>query len=180
MQQDDEVRIQRVTSANAQALKLPNEPFPLIGRMVVERTSGSWTHREMMFEEETVQTFPDEDYELGDIDAAGFALAAFAQSDCVGLATFADRWNKYLYLDDLKVNSAWRGHGVATALLDAARAEATKRGYRGLTTIAQDNNLWANRFYQHYGFVIGGLNTADYNFTQQAGKADIYYYYNFN
>ncbi|UTI85064.1 hypothetical protein NIT60_13990 [Mammaliicoccus sciuri] len=51
---------------------------------------------------------------------------------------------------------------------------------KGIYTIAQDNNLNANRFYLKYGFEIGGLNTKSYQFTQQKGKFDIYYYLDFD
>ena len=172
--------VKRIDASNCAALALPNEPFPLFGRLVVERADGQWQHREELFTQTTTQTFPDEHYQLADIDAAGFALGAFTvDGTCIGLATYAWRWNKYLYLDDLKVNGDFRGQGVATQLLDAAKPLAQARGVRGLTTIAQDNNLGANRFYLHYGFRIGGFNTADYHFTKQVGKADVYYYFDF-
>jgi ribosomal protein S18 acetylase RimI-like enzyme len=173
------IEIKRIDATNQEALRLPNEAFPLFGRLVVERVGGAWQQHEELFSERTTQTFPDENYQLADIDAAGFALGAFSEGKCVGLATFEDHWNKYLYLDDLKVNQALRGQRVATQLLDAAGKIAREHGCHGLTTICQDNNLGANRFYLHYGFKIGGLNTEDYHFTSQNGKFDIYYYYNF-
>nr|WP_054677939.1 GNAT family N-acetyltransferase [Lacticaseibacillus sharpeae] len=105
--------VKRIDASNCAALALPNEPFPLFGRLVVERADGQWQHREELFTQTTTQTFPDEHYQLADIDAAGFALGAFtADGTCIGLATYAWRWNKYLYLDDLKVNGDFRGQGL--------------------------------------------------------------------
>ncbi|WP_421040573.1 GNAT family N-acetyltransferase [Mammaliicoccus vitulinus] len=65
---------------------------------------------------------------------------------------------------------------IATLLLNTAIKISTEHDISGLYTIAQDNNLSANRFYLRYGFSIGGLNTKNYHFINQKGKYDIYYY----
>ena len=55
-------------------------------------------------------------------------------------------------------------------------AEARKRGYIGLFTQAQDNNLNACLFYLKTGFTIGGFDNRVYRGTKQEGKADIIFY----
>ena len=57
-----------------------------------------------------------------------------------------------------------------------AREIALARGYRGLYTQAQDNNLTACLFYLSQGFFIGGLDTQVYMGTRQEGKSDIIFY----
>ncbi|WP_051006516.1 GNAT family N-acetyltransferase, partial [Liquorilactobacillus vini] len=171
------IRIERITPNNQVALKLPNEPFALFGRLMVSRIDGKWQFHEVLFDNsKQTQTFPNEKYDLAVIEQNGFALGAFAGKTCVGLAIFENRWNHYLYLSDLKVVAAYRRKKIASQLMDKATKLAKENDMRGLTTIAQDNNLGANRFYLHYGFEIGGLNTKNYQFTKQKGKADIYYY----
>lgn len=172
------ISIEKITKNNQAALELPNEPFALNGRLVVSRVNGKWQHQEVLSENGT-QTFPNEDYELAAIEQKGFALGAFAEKNCVGLAVFENRWNHYLYLSDLKVAAAYRRQKIASKLLDNAVELAKENEMQGLMTIAQDNNLGANRFYLRYGFEIGGLNTKNYQFTSQHGKADIYYYLDF-
>jgi ribosomal protein S18 acetylase RimI-like enzyme len=172
------IRIEKITKNNQTALELPNEPFALKGRLVVSRVAGKWQHQEVLSENGT-QTFPNEDYELAAIEQKGFALGAFVKKECVGLAIFENRWNHYLYLSDLKVAAAYRRQKIASRLLDSAAALAKENEMWGLSTVAQDNNLGANRFYLRYGFEIGGLNTKNYQFTSQHGKADIYYYLDF-
>ncbi len=61
-------------------------------------------------------------------------------------------------------------------LVDKAKEIAQSKGYQGIHTIAQDNNLIACQFYQKVGFEIGGLDTRVYKGTAQEGKADIYFY----
>lgn len=174
------IRIEKISQNNQAALKLPNEPFALFGRLVVSRIGGKWQSHEVLPDDsKQTQIFPNEKYDLTVIEQNGFALGAFAGKTCVGLAIFENRWNHYLYLSDLKVTAAYRRKKIASKLMGTAAKLAKEKGMRGLTTIAQDNNLGANRFYLHYGFEIGGLNTKNYQFTKQKGKADIYYYLDF-
>ena len=62
---------------------------------------------------------------------------------------------------------------------DKAKKIAAEKGYRGIYTQGQDNNLGACLFYTKYGFRIGGLDTEVYKGTSQDGKADIIFYYDF-
>ena len=53
---------------------------------------------------------------------------------------------------------------------------ASGKGYRGIYTQGQDNNLGACLFYLKCGFAIGGLDTRVYTGTSQEGKRDIIFY----
>lgn len=171
--------IRLLTEADQQALTIPNEAFPLMGRLVVTRTAEAWGYHEELLPREAweEQTFPDEDYQIATVLQKGFAVGAFEGETCVGLALFEMDWLKYVYLADLKVNRQARGKGIAAALLEVGRKEAVNRGKAGIWTIGQDNNLGACRFYLKQGFVIGGLNTNVYRHTQQEGKGDVYFYW---
>ena len=90
-------------------------------------------------------------------------------------------WRVYLWyqannLLDLKVSSAARGKGVGKALIEAGMAEAKARGYRGLYTQGQDDNLNACMFYLKAGFTIGGFDNRVYRGTKQENKADVIFY----
>ncbi|MCX2454766.1 GNAT family N-acetyltransferase [Lacticaseibacillus nasuensis] len=170
------ITIQQITTANEADLRLPNEPFPIIGEFLVTRTEAGWSHQERLAAQVHEQTFPEENYQLAAIDAAGFALGAYAEEQCVGLATFEYQFNRFVYLADLKVTQTYRRSGVARALLDAAKPIAQAHGSQGLCTIAQGSNVIANRFYLAYGFHIGGLETFRYEFTRAKGETDIHYW----
>ena len=98
--------------------------------------------------------FPEEDYALAE---DRFYLGAYEDGICIGLAVLEKPWTKYLYLSDLKVRSASRRKGIGHLLIEEALNLARQNGYRGLSVVAQDNNLAACRFYLKEGFVIGGF-----------------------
>ena len=103
-------------------------------------------------------------------------LGAYEDGACTGLAVLQDAMFRYMYLCDLKVCRASRGRGVGRMLLERSMEIALARGYNGLYTQGQDNNLAACLFYLKTGFHIGGLDTNVYRGTSQEGKADILFY----
>ncbi len=171
-----------ITQENETALFIKNEAFELFGEMIVERNEKNWTYHIKNFpvDQRKYQTFPDDHYQYSEINQTGFAFGAFEGGKCVGLAIFRAQWNHYLYLDDLKVNRKFRKTGVAKQLLKTAAHTAKTAGYRGFFTIGQNNNVAACQFYLNYGFEIGGLDTKIYQHTQQKGKQNIHFYYDFS
>lgn len=172
------MEIRRITDENRGALRLKNEPFPLIGRLVPSYTAETWSWREELrpAAECSEMCFPDEPYDFDAMAAEYTVFGAFEGETCIGLVLLKSAWFKYMYVEDLKVNRADRCRGVGKALMDAAMAEAVGRGYRGLYLIAQDNNLVACRFYLGLGYRIGGFDNQVYRGTSQDGTGDIYFY----
>lgn len=169
-----EIRI--ITKENCEDIRLPNEPFPLWGRMLPSYQQGQWDYTIQEDQQPSEMCFPDENYDFDEMSSNTVFLGAYDGENCVGLAIMQDHFLKYMYLYDLKVNRAYRRQGVSTKLMESAMKLAKQRGYRGIYTIGQDNNLSACLFYIHNGFQIGGLDTRVYTGTSQAGKADIYFY----
>ncbi len=171
-----EVKI--IDAAAKNDVRLKNEAFPLYGRMVPSYRDGVWGYEIKLFPEGEVseQCFPDSGY---DFDAAGadtVFVGAYDGGACIGLAVLKDAWFNYMYLDDLKISGRYRGKGAAKALVEKAKEVALARGYRGIYTIGQDNNLSACKFYLKTGFQIGGFDNHVYKGTSQEGKADIIFY----
>ena len=170
--------IRVIDAAHQQDINIPNEPFPLCGRMIPSYTDGQWGHSVVRFPEDSVSEmrFPDEHYDYAAMQGSSVFLGAYDGEKCVGLAILQDAWMKYMYLYDLKVSRDYRRRGAGAALMAKARDIALARGYRGLYTQAQDNNLNACLFYLSQGFFIGGLDTQVYKGTRQEGKSDIIFY----
>lgn len=172
----NQIDYRKITKENTKDLQLPNEPFEIFGRMIVNRVGGKWLHETELFEKKSMMTFPNEVYDFEEINKTGFAFGAYAGEECVGLAIYQQDWAKYMYLSDLKVKKEYRKRGIAGELISKGMEEAKQCGNAGVFTIGQDNNLAACKFYLKQRFVIGGLNTHGYNHTSQEGKSDIYFY----
>lgn len=168
------IRIEQVTDPRAAVHFPKNEPFELIGRLLVSCDRGVWSYEEELFEEVSQMTFPDVSYDLTEEGVTAFA--AYDGEACVGLAILREDWFRYLYVEELKVNQAYRGQGIGGRLLAAAISFAKETKRVGLYTVGQDNNLLACRFYLSQGFAVGGFNNRSYRGTAQEGKADVYFY----
>ena len=173
---NDSITIRQIDPEHRQDINLPNQPFPLFGRMVPCYQDKRWSYTVERFETETEMCFPDESYDYEEMSRDHVFLGAYEGDRCVGLAILRRGFFRYLYLEDLKVDRALRRQGIGAKLIAEAKKTALARGYRGLYTVGQDNNLAACLFYLKTGFRIGGLDTEVYKGTGQEGKADILFY----
>lgn len=155
---------------------LANQPFALTGRLIPTFDGTSWDYQVQKATQIEWQTFPDEAYDFDQLSDSHQFVGAYDGEDCVGLAILQDDFFAYSYLYDLKVNQAYRKQAIASRLLKDCQQIALSRGFRGIRTIAQDNNLAACLFYLKQGFVIGGADAHCYKGTPQEGKTDIHFY----
>ena len=170
------MEIRKITAETAVDLNLKNELFPMPGKFIPALQDGCWSYRTELYDCPQSMVFPDENYDFTEVDRKGIVFGAYEDGKCIGLAIYEDHWLKHMYLYDLKVSAAHRGQGVGKALIRAGLEAAKERGYGGLYTIAQDNNLNACMFYLAVGFEIGGFDNRVYDGTSQKGKADIIFY----
>lgn len=175
---DAAITVREICREDRQDIQIPNQPFPLFGRLLPAYADGVWSWREELWPEEmkTEMCFPDAGYDFDAMSKDTVFLGAYQGDRCVGLAVLQQAFLKYMYLLDLKVDQAYRRKGVGKLLLEKALEISRANGYRGLYLQAQDNNLAACRFYLKSGFRIGGLDTQVYAGTSQEGKSDIYFY----
>lgn len=165
------IQIKAIT--DLQDIRLVNEPFKVWGRMIPSLQHNQWDYTIEKFKRTRTESFPNENYAY---EKRNIYLGAYDHDQCIGLAILKRDMFRYLYLDDLKVNSKYRKQGIGSELITACLTEAKKRKMQGVYTIAQDTNLSACLFYVKNGFKIGGFNNRDYQGTAQEHKADIYFY----
>ena len=170
------IEVRRIDAAHRQDINLPNEPFPLFGRMIPRYANGRWDYSVETSDPVSEMCFPDEHYDFDEMEQSSVFLGAYDGDACVGLAVLQRGFFRYMYLYDLKVNRAYRAKGIGAMLIERAKEAASQAGCRGIYTVGQDNNLGACLFYLRRGFRIGGLDTEVYAGTKQEGKSDIYFY----
>ncbi len=74
----------------------------------------------------------------------------------VGYAAASVAWNRFVSVDDLAIDAANRRAGAGRRLMDIVVAWADRMKAPGLRLETQANNVAACRFYESYGFVLGG------------------------
>ena len=171
------IEIKTIGEEEKEDVNIANEPFSILGCVKPRLENGVWGY-EIDFDppgNHLEMTFPDEKRDF-DSDAGSVYIGAYENGRCIGLACLQQAPFAYIYLDDLKVNKAYRRMGIGALLIEKAKEEAMKNGYRGIYTIVQDNNVGAFLFYLKSGFAIGGFDNRVYSHGKQEGKGDIYLY----
>ncbi|MDX0524899.1 GNAT family N-acetyltransferase [Sinorhizobium medicae] len=83
-------------------------------------------------------------------------FACSAKSELVGYVSVSRDWNGCAIIDDIAVARPYRRHGIAGELLDHAVMWTRAVGLGAVRLETQSNNVAACRFYQSYGFALGG------------------------
>ena len=171
------VEIKIISARNKTDINIPNEPFPLFGKIIPSFSNAKWNYEFISYPKEqiTEMCFPNENYDY-DAMPDNIFLGAYDGDHCIGLAVLRPGFFKYMYLYDLKVSRKYRGRHIGKMLIEKAKEVAAIQGYCGIYTQGQDNNPGACLFYLSVGFYIGGLDTNVYRHTKQEGKSDIIFY----
>lgn len=82
---------------------------------------------------------------------------AFIGNKAVGYIILRKNWNKYAYVEDIRVDKHYRRHGVGRKLIEQAVCWAKAGSMPGIMLETQSNNVKACKFYESCGFVIGGF-----------------------
>lgn len=100
-------------------------------------------------------------------DALFFAMD---DQDAVGRAMISRNWNNYGLVDDIAVDAAYRGVGAGRLLMDACVEWSRSEGLAGIMLETQNNNIAACRFYERYGFELGGIDRLLYRGLDPRGR----------
>ena len=159
------IEIVEMNVVNKNDLNKANQPFDIIGLLVVRFENGKWEYGEVLSDAVSRKQYPNydgaeaEDY-IASMDRV--AYIAYDEEYCVGQILIAKTWNNYAHIEDISVTTAYRGQGIGTMLLGKAETWANANNLNALSLECQDNNVLASRFYTKNGFAIGGVNTELY------------------
>lgn len=105
---------------------------------------------------------------------------AYADSRPAGLMVLRRNWNRYAYIEDIKVDSQFRRFGIGRQLIEKAKSWAKSGGMPGIMLETQSNNLKACRFYESCGFELGGFDFHLYKgVVSGREETALYWYYLF-
>lgn len=122
---------------------------------------------------ELAQDGEEEDYSnyIDNPDQSVYLAFVESHPQPVGQIVLKRNWNHYAYIEDIKVDSSFRRHGVGRALIEQAKHWARGNGMPGIMLETQNNNVKACLFYESCGFIIGGIDLNLYKgINRQSGK----------
>ena len=161
-------------------IKLPNEPFQVIGKLTPCYNNGIWSALEVIFDEPYEKTYPNDNLDyinnafLNNNDTAIYLY--FCDNIYAGHICMWKHWNNDCHIDDIAVRRDFRRLGIGKKLIEQAIIWAKNKNLKGLRLETQDINLIACRFYQKCGFVLGSVDTLLYrNFDNCDEKALFWY-----
>ncbi|HLF28759.1 MAG TPA: GNAT family N-acetyltransferase [Anaerolineae bacterium] len=103
-------------------------------------------------------------------NAGLYLLVEDGQRPVALLDVEAEHWRQAANVWHLFVDRAYRGQGRGRQLLQRAVEWAVEAGLRGIVCETQTNNWPACRFYQKFGFQLGGLDDHFYSNADSALK----------
>jgi len=112
-------------------------------------------------------------------DKTGFL--AYVDGQVAGQLLLRRNWNRFAWVEDIRVDINFRRRGVGTALLSQGEEWAKRNGCPGIMLETQDTNVKACRFYENYGFMLGGFDISLYHAaTLYADEIALFWYLMFN
>ena len=94
----------------------------------------------------------------------------------VGQIKMIPWWNKFAYVEELTIDTEFRGQGIGRALLTHAIEWARHQNFPGITLETQDNNVPACKLYEKCGFVLSGFDLYAYRNFPNASEIALYWY----
>ncbi|WP_242234938.1 streptothricin N-acetyltransferase SatA [Bacillus cereus group sp. BfR-BA-01316] len=105
---------------------------------------------------------------------------ALLHNQIVGVMILKKNWNRYAYIEDIKVDKECRELGIGRRLIEQAKQWAKDGNMPGIMLETQNNNVAACKFYEKCGFLIGGFDFLVYKgINEQNDEVAIYWYLKF-
>ena len=114
----------------------------------------------------TIATIPSfyKRYPNDDIDCTAYmghpdkiVCFAYADGQLAGQIILHKHWNNYAYVADIAVDVKFRKLGIGRTLMSQAVQWAKSKNLPGIMLETQNNNVGACRFYERFGFQLGGF-----------------------
>jgi len=173
--------IKRMGKSELQDINKSSQPFKIVGRLVLSYNDDKFETKEELFEKAMIKSYKPDNVVYSDyIESDDKAIYMYYQENlCLGQIIIRSNWNRYAFIESIDVSDKHRNQGIGRKLVDQAVNWAKSKNLKGLMLETQNNNLSACRFYQKYGFTIGGFDKYLYKNLESSEYA-IFWYLDFN
>ena len=156
----------KIEAINAHTIKFANKidsTFTVDSKLEVTLSENLFSYRSVPVSPyEKTYEYDDTDYSIyvGNKDKAIFF--AFENEELAGQIVLLKYWNRYAYINDIRISKNFRGKGIGKALMQRAIEWARESDCIGLEVETQDVNVKACLFYEKLGFELGGFDMFRY------------------
>lgn len=120
------------------------------------------------------------DFQVNDHNPSVIIVANSAENIIEGYMMVSLDWNNCVIIEDFCVDSKHRGKGIGKLLMDEAVRWTTQIGLGTIRLETQNTNVPACRFYERYGFRLGGYDLYLYSAIEKGGRNEIALFYYLN
>lgn len=174
-----EIIIKRITKDNYQLVNSFTSQLRVLGYLDIRFENLQYAYRVVETEKST-KTYEEQAIEpMAYVDSDERCIYyAFDGDELVGQLMLKTQWNRYGFIEDIRVKEGRKGMGIGTLLMERAKGWCREQQLGGLTLETQNNNVDACLFYQKSGFEIGGIDTHMYKqFPMVAAEIAVFWYW---
>jgi ribosomal protein S18 acetylase RimI-like enzyme len=157
--------IKKINRDNFKDINVCDSKFMVYAELELEIFNGDITYiiNELPFSYEKHYPNDDINYEEYIDNPDKTVFLAYMDEEVAGQIILRRNWNKYAYIEDIRVKSKFRRKKIGQKLMNAAIGWAKENNMLGIMLETQNNNVDACKFYKKCGFVLGGLDKYLYN-----------------
>lgn len=152
------ITVREIDEGTIQLVKQYGSSFEVTSKLVLHPENGKISY--------TVVDVPPyiKQYGLERVEASTYlanpdkvVFFAYVDDELAGQIRLWKHWNAYAYIDDIAIETKYRGQGVGRALIERAIEWAKSKSLPGIMLETQNNNVAACRLYERCGFELGGF-----------------------
>jgi streptothricin acetyltransferase len=174
----EQIEIKEVDAANAHDIYTVDSTYEICSRIVPSLKNGVFTFVITESDRIFYKSYPDDpfDYTAFMHNPDKVAYLAYLSRQNIGQIIVKRWWNRFAWVDDIRVGRQYRKAGIGKKLMDAAVNWAREHGYPGIMLETQDVNVPACLFYQKYGFTLCGVDNMLYRASLYPSETALFWY----
>lgn len=176
---DNSLQITEITHENLKDVNSTDTAFRVKSRVIPHIVNGKFQY--------TLEKLPEsytKSYENDELDYSTYIenpdktiYLAYVGSTNVGQIILRRNWNRFAYIEDIRVGSEYRRKGIGRKLIDRVIEWAKKGNMPGIMLETQDTNVSACKLYESAGFVLGGIDTMLYGAAKKYSHEKALFWY---
>ena len=171
-----EITIRKINSGESSQTKSFSRKSPVTSRLVLGIENEKLVATIVPVEPYEREVFA-EDFDYGFDEEGPTIFFAEADEKLAGRIKMMRWWNRFAYVEDLVVNSEYRGLGIGRRLLERGIQWARENDFPGVMLETQDDNVPACTLYESAGFVLSGFDRNVYKAINPNTKETALYWY---